>query len=105
MNAKLPENFEAPTIDSMLPGEGGYVVPWAMWVDEKRNCWLHPDYTVSTEPAGTACMRITCKTGGLGRTFAVDLRGIEFHWSPQETPTYVGQPPKYGWCEVDELLT
>lgn len=54
----LPENMEQPTIGMMSPGDTGYTVPWAMWVDDNRQMWLNPQYPVSAIPAGTSHMRI-----------------------------------------------
>ena len=57
--ALLPETHDEPTIGAMLLGESGYAVPWAMWVDGERRCWLHPSYTIHPDRGGTVQMRVT----------------------------------------------
>jgi hypothetical protein len=64
MTAILPEDFEQDTIDAMMTGDGGYTVPWAMWVDDKRQCWLHPKYTIQAHTGGTVQMRVERRDDG-----------------------------------------
>jgi hypothetical protein len=63
-HAILPEDYEEATIDSMVTGERGYTVPWAMWVDADRNCWLHPKYTIHADTCGTVQMRVELREDG-----------------------------------------
>lgn len=63
-HATLPENLEAAAIDTMMTGEVAYTVPWAMWVDTQRRCWLHPKYTTHETPHGTVEMRIELRQDG-----------------------------------------
>lgn len=56
--ATLPEKLEGHTVDKMTVGEVGYTLPWGMWVDENRNCWLHPKYSVESAPHGTLEMKV-----------------------------------------------
>ena len=62
--ARLPEDLEGKTIDSMVTGEIGYTTPWGMWVDKHRKCWLNPTYTVSENPEGTSRMRVELRSDG-----------------------------------------
>ena len=82
--ASLPENLEEATIDSMTTGQSAYTLPWGMWVDTERHCWLHPKYPISDKPHGTREMRIELKEDGYhvwtppGET-----------WSPQREPGFI----------------
>ena len=79
----LPENLEQTTIETMATGDVASTVPWAMWVDTGRHCWLHPAYHVEERPFGTFTMRIELRADGYhvwappGKT-----------WSPQAAPGY-----------------
>lgn len=64
MTARLPEQFEEKTIRSLPEGENAYVVPWSMYVDENRECWLRPSMTTRVRPGGTFEMRITRNADG-----------------------------------------
>jgi hypothetical protein len=55
---RLPETLEGSTLAGMLPGETAYTMPWAMWCDSDRLCWLHPDYPARSTPGGTVQMRL-----------------------------------------------
>lgn len=56
----LPEELEhKDDIAEMVVGQTGYTVPWAMWVDEERRCWLAPDCPLTPHPHGTATMQVT----------------------------------------------
>ncbi len=87
--AKLPENLEENTIDSMVTGEVGYTVPWGMWVDTDRNCWLHPKYTLHEHSGGTVQMRVELREDGYhvwappGKTWSVQAE--PGYMSPQDT--------------------
>src|SRR6266508_1609463 len=62
--ASLPESMEEDTLDSMMTGEVAYTVPWAMWVDDQRQCWLHPKYPTHRHAHGTASMRVELRRDG-----------------------------------------
>ena len=82
--ATLPEDLEESTIDSMTTGETAYTLPWGMWVDSDRNCWLHPKYSITPQVLGTSSMRIELREDGYhvwpppGET-----------WSPTAQPGYM----------------
>lgn len=96
MPAILPEQFEYMTINKMVVGDSGYTVPWAMWVDKSRNCWLHPDYTLSAKPGGTVEMRVEKRKNG----FHVWLAPGE-NYSPSSEPGFVGTVDEF--VPVEEL--
>jgi hypothetical protein len=49
----------ATEIASMREGEVGYIVPWALSVDDKGRYWVRGDYNVFREPGGTVSVRIS----------------------------------------------
>lgn len=85
--AILPEGCEEYTISSMSTGEKGYTVPWAMWVDSERKCWLHPHYTISGHPGGTVQMKVQKRSDG----YHVWLVDGERYSISRNGPSYVGQ--------------
>jgi hypothetical protein len=95
--AILPEDMEEATIDSMSTGESGYTVPWAMWVDAERNCWLHPKYTIHHAPGGTVQMLVQLRTDG----YHVSPPCGE-HYQPTSVPSYAS-PTDTAWLPVVEL--
>lgn len=56
--------MEEHTLSSMMTGEIAYTLPWGMWVDKERQCWLHPDYGASPNPHGTCTMRVMLRKDG-----------------------------------------
>ena len=100
MSALGPENLEEHTIEAMLPGDIGWTVPRAMWVDRQRRYWLHPYYTIHEAPGGTGQLRVTRTCTG----FHVEVPPGE-RYSPEDTPSYVGSGPDMEWLPVDELVT
>jgi hypothetical protein len=96
-HAILPEGLEEHSLDSMQTGEIAYTLPWGMWVDAERRCWLHPKYPAETSPHGTVRMR-------------VELHGNGYHvwppsgesWQPQHEPGYVS-PRDTVYLPVAEL--
>lgn len=46
------------TVATMFPGETMWAVPWALEVDEERNCWLQGTASVDEEPGGTVRMQV-----------------------------------------------
>jgi hypothetical protein len=95
--ATLPEDLEGATVDSMMTGQAAYMVPWGMWVDRDRHCWLHPKYTISSHLGGTFEMRIELREDGYhvwppqGET-----------WSTQQEPGFVS-PTDTEYIPVVEL--
>lgn len=84
-HALLPEDMEEASIDCMMTGEHGFTVPWAMWVDASRECWLHPKYTIDLTPFGTAVMRVELRIDGY------HIWRVEGHrYQPSDHPGYVG---------------
>lgn len=82
--AILPENMEDDTIESLMTGQTVYVVPWAMWVDEQRRCWLNPRMTTRPEPHGTANMAVTRTEDG------VTVSRTDHHYTTSERPPHHG---------------
>ncbi|HEY5988233.1 MAG TPA: hypothetical protein VIV12_17935 [Streptosporangiaceae bacterium] len=62
--ARLPRNWEQPTIATMEFGQTLYTVPWAMRADEDRQLWLHPDFPTENAPQGTVMMRVELRDDG-----------------------------------------
>lgn len=87
--ATLPEDLEGNTVDSMVTGEVGYIVPWGMWADTDRNCWLHPKYALHKRSHGTVQMRVERREDGYhvwvppGTTWSVQAE--PGYMSPQDT--------------------
>lgn len=79
--ARLPQRLEETnTIDRMKIGQGGWVVPWGMWADHGRRCWLRPKYTFDAEEFGTARMRVDRTEDG----YVVDVsRCRDQRWEPR----------------------
>ncbi|MDB5185456.1 MAG: hypothetical protein JWN38_1264 [Candidatus Saccharibacteria bacterium] len=82
--ATLPEDLEAPTVDSMTTGQTAYIVPWGMWVDADRQCWLHPKYSIKDRPDGSVEMRIKLTRDGFHVWVPPGAT-----WSPEKEPSYV----------------
>lgn len=79
-NAKLPDQAVADMdIADMKVDYSGYAVSWAMHVDQERNCWLRPTYTVRRHPGGTVQMRVERRTDGyyvqLEKGYRYELNG------------------------------
>ena len=97
-HAILPESLEPATIAGMLIDETTYTVPWGMWVDSERRCWLHPDYHITSRPFGTSEMMIQRHEDGFEVWVPAGWRG----WSPEDQPSYVGGEGK-SWLPVVTL--
>jgi len=83
---RLPEGLEELTVDLLIDGQDGYVVPWAMWVDLDRRMWIHPKYGVDKEPGGTCHMRIQRE----GDVIVVFQKTIGDHrYTPSAFPGFV----------------
>lgn len=83
--ASLPESLLAKNnIEKMKPGDVGYTMHWAMWVDSDMRCWLHPTYPFYSQPAGTASMLVM---RGLDGTYEVKIQHGETY-TPSTQPGY-----------------
>ncbi|MFE4666181.1 caspase domain-containing protein [Streptomyces sp. NPDC056716] len=80
--ALLPEDMQPTTLSGMAEGTVAYTLPWAMWADENRRLWLHPDYPADEEPGGTVEMKILRVPGG-------------FHVWPPPDHHYQPGPPAF----------
>jgi hypothetical protein len=96
--ATLPENLEEATVDSMVTGQVAYMVPWGMWVDSERHCWLHPKYPIRTQPGGTAAMRIELREDGF------HVWPTAHRYSPSSEPGFVS-PTDTEYVPVVQLHT
>lgn len=63
-HATLPPSLEEPTIGKMIVGQNGYTVPWAMWADTDRRCWLKASFPCLPTMSGTVRMYIERRTDG-----------------------------------------
>lgn len=62
--AVLPDALESRSLSSMSIGETGWTVPWAMWVDRQRRCWLNPGFLAESDPGGTVEMKVELRDDG-----------------------------------------
>lgn len=86
--AKLPNDKEGKTIEQMQVGETGYTLPWGMWVDKDKNCWLNEQYPLEKSPKGTVALKIEKLSEG----YIAYIEGMVYKWNPQSEPCYVGTP-------------
>lgn len=93
--ALLPEDREQETIGGMRIGQTGWTVPWAMWADKSRSCWLHPEYPIREAPFGTANMPVKRDADG----YHVNLCGVDSKWDLRDSPGYVGSE-NLNWIPV-----
>jgi hypothetical protein len=84
--AKLPKNKEERLIQDMKIGESGYSVPWAMWVDEQKNCWLNEEYAIHKEKDVSRELKVEKLSEG----YIVYIHDIDHNWSPQFEPFCFG---------------
>lgn len=90
MNVRLPDELEKKTLETLLPGETVYTLPWAMFADKDGELWLNGNYPYSQEPYGTMSMRVSRVRGG----YHVDLSHVDSGsrtWS-RVGAGYVGNP-------------
>jgi hypothetical protein len=73
--ARLPEDLEELTPAVTGIGESVWMVPWAMWVDGERRCWLATHFTAHEFPGGTVSMKVTRQEDG----YVVDLGHVTCH--------------------------
>jgi hypothetical protein len=95
--ALLPKSLEEAKIGGMCTGDGGWAVPWAMWVDRERRCWLHPNYTIHAHRGGTVQMRVELRGDGYHVWTAADHR-----YDLNDEPGYVS-PSDTEYLPVVEL--
>lgn len=95
--AVLPEDVEEYTLSSMNTGDVAWTLPWGMWVDRARRCWLHPSYPAESQPGGTVQMRVELREDGYHVWLPADQR-----YSPQDQPAYVS-PRDLEYLPVVEL--
>ena len=48
----------------MKTGQMGWTVPWAMWVDHEKKCWLESSFLVFPDQDNDYLMLIECKKQG-----------------------------------------
>lgn len=83
--ATLPKRFEDKNLlKHMKVGTTAFTLPWGMWVDDQRRCWLHPDYPADPTPSGNSQMRVKRTKDG----FVVWPPHGE-KYTPQAEPGYV----------------
>lgn len=99
---RLPESLEQrDTIERMQVGEERWIVPWGMWADEARFCWLHPKYRTHQRAGAMSQMRIVRTSEG----YIVDVARCHDHgWQPTPEPGYVGGSGGSDWLPVVELI-
>lgn len=74
----MPKSLLEKEIADMQVGDTGWAVPWAMCVDEDRQCWLNGKYTIHEAPGGTVMMYIAHTALG----YEVDLgKCNDYRWS------------------------
>lgn len=75
------------SIADMAVGQIKWTVPWAMWVDRDRLCWLHPRYSAHDMSGGTVKMRIQREVDGY-HVFIDD--SMDRKWELKAHHGYVG---------------
>lgn len=73
------EGGRMKTIGQMMLDEEGWVVPWAVRMDDDGDYWARADYSVHERPHGTASMYVRRGMGGLLVRLAVD-----YAWRPEK---------------------
>ena len=67
--------FGYPTIADMKNGQTKWTVPWALYFDTEKRCWLTLDQLTS-KPGGSCLLEITRKND----TFSAVNHATEYHW-------------------------
>ena len=62
--ATLPRSREEATIGSMVAGDSGFAVPWAMYADSDGRLWLNGKYPIRGTYGGTSQMKVKCDPDG-----------------------------------------
>ena len=94
----LPENLEESTVESMSVGDIAWIVPWGMWVDRQRRCWLNLDCKIRDSSGGTVQMRVERHHDGV-RVWVPDTE----RWTLSRRPPHVGGDVEY--LPVTEINT
>jgi hypothetical protein len=85
----MPERFIQKTIRDLSIGEQTLTVPWALYLDDKRQCWLNGNYSQHSMPGGTVQMKVTHTEQG----YVCDIsRCKEYAWSDGSGPAAWGDP-------------
>lgn len=100
--ATLPDNMIERTLRDLVIGESAYVVPWMMWVDTDRKCWLLLSAHPNREPHGTACMRVEVRKDGWHVWKAPGDYGL---YSVRDMAPHVGVRDPDHYAPVAELHT
>jgi len=96
--ALLPPDLSELTLADLEVGDSAWTVPWAMWVDRDRKCWLHPDSAAHERGGGTAQMLVARTEKGYGIGLLPDC---DHKWLPSDEPaTRVFAP---AWIPVVEI--
>jgi hypothetical protein len=78
LNATLPMEYsDRSLVKEMLPGDFGWVEPWAMAADRDRALWLGGEFPVYPKQWSTVSMWVR---RGLDGGFEVDIRETEYKW-------------------------
>lgn len=75
-HAKMPEEFCDRTLGSLTVGETAWTMPWALWVDSERDCWVDPNMIFQDHSSGCT-IKVTREIGG----FEVELKGCNYRWT------------------------
>lgn len=81
------------TIGNMKPGDSGYCVPWAMYIDRTGKCYLRTGMTLHKEAHGTASMPVERnEDGDVVVTLGFNYFGGQydrFEYSPSIPPSSI----------------
>ena len=86
MNAILPEHLVEISLQDLIVGESGWIVPWAMYAKKDGTLWLNGNYTFEKEQRGTASMRVERVAGG----YSVDLNQCQDERYSLSGPCFMG---------------
>lgn len=86
MNALLPEHLAEISLQDLILGETGWIVPWAMYAEKDGTLWLNGNYTFQEKQAGTASMLVERVEGG----YSVDLHQCQDERFSLDGPCFMG---------------
>lgn len=79
----LPGSLERTTIADIPLGDEAYVVPWALEVGPRGDCWIHTTHSYASEPHGTRALYLK----RVERGFLVDFAAVDwFKWNKARHP-------------------
>lgn len=81
------------TIEDMLVGEKGYIVPWALAVDDNMQPYLYLRAVINKKPIDEAAIQIV-RTGAGRNDYEVDVRNANYKWE-------ITISPEQGWGGFD----